>query len=146
MQTLLLSLDLHDLVADADGNIAVASDPYSAAQDVGCAADLFLGECWYDTALGVPYWQNILGQLPPIALMKSALANAALTVPGVTNPQVFLSSVANRVITGQIVFTDSNGTTSAAGVGGATTILTEFAITDTGAAGVTGGGQEIVVG
>jgi hypothetical protein len=146
MDTLVLSQDLWDLVIDADGNIAVASDPYAPAQDVASAARLFLGECWYETTLGIPYWQSILGNLPPIALMKAQLASAALTVPGVTNPQVFLTSVQNRVITGQIVFTDSNGVTSATSVGGPATILTEFAITDTGAPGVTDGGFNVVVG
>ncbi len=146
MNTLLLDLTNWDLLADADGNIAVASDPYSVAQDVASAARLFLGECFYDTTLGVPYWSGILGQLPPIALMKSQLAKAALTVPGVANVQVFLSSIANRTITGQIVFTDTNGAASVVGIGEATTILTEFAISDDGTPGVTDGGQEVVVG
>lgn len=143
---MLLSLDLWDLVVDADGNIAVASDPYSTAQDVASACRLFLGESWYQTTLGVPYFPAILGHLPPIALLKAQLAQAAATVPGVTNVQVFLSSVQNRVITGQIVFSDANGNTSAVGIGGPATILTGFAIDDTGTPGVTDGGQEVVVG
>ena len=41
MNTLLLDLTNWDLLVDASGNIAVASDPYSVAQDVASAVRVF---------------------------------------------------------------------------------------------------------
>ena len=114
MNTLLLSTDLWDLVLDANGNLASATDPYSVVQDVASAARTFLGEVWYDTTIGVPYFQQILGKLPPLAFIKAQLVTAALTVPGCTNPVVFFNGLSGRTLTGQIQFTDSNGTTQAA--------------------------------
>ena len=111
MNTLLLTRDLWDLCLDANNNIAVASDPYSVAQDVASACRTFLGEVYYNTTLGVPYFQQILGKFPPLALLKAQLCAQAARVPGCTNPQCFIASVANRTVTGQIVFTDSNGKT-----------------------------------
>ena len=109
MNTLLLDTDVWDLVLDAAGNIAVASDPYSVAQDVASACRTFLGECWYDTTIGIPYFQQILGHQPSVALVKAQLAAAAATVPGCTNPVVYLTGFVDRSLTGQIQFTDSNG-------------------------------------
>ena len=114
MNTLLLDTVTWDLTLDASGNIAVASDPYSVAQDVASACRLFKGEWWYDTAIGVPYFQQILGQAPPAGMVKSRIAEAALRVPGCSSPVVFLSDLGrDRVLTGQVQFTDSNGTTQA---------------------------------
>lgn len=109
--TLLLDTQAWDLVLDASGNIALATPPYSLAQDVASACRTFLGEVYYDTTLGVPYWQKILGQFPPISLVKQQLVDAASTVSGVTNPIVYIGSFADRKITGQVQFTGPNGTT-----------------------------------
>ena len=108
MNTLLLDTVLWDLVLDASGNIAVASDPYSVAQDVASACRTFKGEVWFDTTLGIPYFDQILGHNPPLSLIKQQLADAALTVPGCKNPVVFIAAAARRTITGQVQFTDSN--------------------------------------
>lgn len=108
MNTLLLDTAVWDLVLDGNGNIAMATDPYSLAQDVASACRTFLGEVWYDTTIGVPYFSQILGKRPSLALIKRRLVEAALTVPGCTNPVVYISSVKGRVVTGQIQFTDSN--------------------------------------
>jgi hypothetical protein len=109
MNTLLLDATLWDLVTDAYGNIAVATDPYSVAQDVASACRVFQGEEWYSTNVGIPYFQQILGQLPSINIIKTLIANQAATVPGCNNPVVYLSAVVGRRLTGQIQFTDSNG-------------------------------------
>jgi hypothetical protein len=37
MSSLLLDIDVWDLVLDANGDIALAQPPYSLAQDVACA-------------------------------------------------------------------------------------------------------------
>ncbi len=96
------------MVLDADGNEAIASDPYSTAQDVASACRTFLGEVFYDTTVGVAYGQ-ILGKEPTIAFVKAQLEAAALTVPGVKSPVAFITGIPNRDLQGQIQFTDSNG-------------------------------------
>ena len=113
MRTLLLDLTNWDLLTDASGNIAVAEDPYAIAQSVASACRAVQGECWYDTTIGIPYFQQILGQSPPAGLVKAQLIAAALTVPGVNNPVVYLTGLAGRQLTGQVQFTDANGATQA---------------------------------
>ena len=114
--TLLLDRTTWDLVIDVYNNIAMASDPYSQAQDAASAIKTFEGELWFDTTQGVPYWQQILGQFPPIALMKAEFVAAALIVPGVVSAKAFLTAVGvNRNLTGQVQITNQNGQTSAAG-------------------------------
>lgn len=108
-KTLLLDQSAWDLVLDASGNIAVASEPYATAQDVASAVRTFLGECWYNTEFGIPYWQKILGQLPPTSLIKRSIETQALRIPGVVNVRTVLVSFKDRQLTGQIQFTDTNG-------------------------------------
>lgn len=115
MKTILLDPSKWDLLLDASGNIAAASEPYAIAQDAASAIKLFSGELWYDTSKGVPYWGQILGQTPPLELMKAQLADAALTVPGAVTAQVFIVSFDGRVPVGQVQITDSSGTTTGAG-------------------------------
>ena len=115
MNTLLLDPVYWDLLIDASGNIAVASDPYSQAQDAASAIKTFQGECYYDTGLGVPYWKNILGQAPPLSLVKAEVNAQALTVPGVATSVTFIQSFVNRKLTGQVQLVNDQGQTSAAG-------------------------------
>lgn len=110
--TLLLDTDAWDLVLDASGNIAVASPPYSLAQDVGSAVRTFLGEVYYDTTQGIPYFQQVLGKLPPAAMLTQLITNQALTVPGVITAQCTISAFDDRGVSGQIIFTDSSGVTT----------------------------------
>ena len=114
MDTLLLDTQRWDLVADLSGNIAVASDPYSMAQDAASAIKTFAGEVYYDTTLGVPY-QQLLGKVPPLALVKSQLVAAAETVPGVTSAEVFVSGMTDRTLNGQVQIKDSTGAVTPAG-------------------------------
>jgi hypothetical protein len=112
--TLYLDPTSWDLTLDAAGNIAVASEPYSLAQDAASAIRTFLGEVYYDTTQGIPYFQQILGHYPPLEYMKAQFVAQALTVPGVVSAVVFLSAVTERAITGQVQITDASGTVTAA--------------------------------
>lgn len=114
--TLLLDQGAWDLCLDANGNIAVAQPPYALAQDVASAIRTFLGECWYDTSLGVPY-RNILGKNPPISYLIAQMEAAALTVPGVVSASCTIQSVKGRTVTGQVAFTDSSGATQTVSLG-----------------------------
>jgi hypothetical protein len=109
MQTLLLDMLRWDLVLDAFGNIAVASEPYAQAQDVASAIRLFNGECYYDVTRGVRYFEDILGKTPPLPLLKSELTTAAQTVPGVTAAKAFIAVTPDRVVTGQVQCTSAAG-------------------------------------
>ncbi|OYV51632.1 MAG: hypothetical protein B7X10_00575 [Burkholderiales bacterium 21-58-4] len=110
MDTILLDPDSWDMVVDAAGNIAMATQPYSIAQDVASACRLFSGELWYDTAKGVPYFEQILGKNPPLSLIKAEIVKAALTVPNVVSAQCFISAFDGRSITGQVQVVDTFGT------------------------------------
>lgn len=109
MNTLLLTLDQWDLVVDANGNIAIASEPYSIEQDVASACRTFVGDVWYNQAAGIPYFAQILGQTPPLSLIKQWLQSQAAQIPGCNNPIVYISSVSGRTVTGQVQFTNSSG-------------------------------------
>lgn len=115
MKTLLLSTDAWDLMVDASGNIAVADEPYALAQDAASAIRLFQGELYYDTTQGIPFFEQILGQAPPISLMKAYFNRAALTVPGVVTAKTFILSWTDRTVTGQVQVTDAAGNITAAG-------------------------------
>lgn len=109
MKTLLLDRTAWDLVLDTSGNIALASNPYAIAQDVASAVKLFLGECWFDTTKGTPYFEQVLGHLPPLPVVKTYVENAALTVPEVAQARCTLVSLAGRVLAGQIEVIDTSG-------------------------------------
>ncbi len=115
--TVLLDQTVWDLVLDANGNIAVASPPYSLAQDVATAIRTFLGELYYDTTQGMPYFQNVLGQLPPASLLTQLISNQALTVPGVVTAQTFITSFTAGSVQGQLLFTDESGQTTVVNFG-----------------------------
>ena len=99
----------------AAGNIAVASDPYSIAQDVASAIKLFLGELWYDTTKGVPYFGQILGERPPLTFLKAKFVAAALTVPEVVTAVCYIESITDRTVKGQVQVTDTTGTVTTVG-------------------------------
>jgi hypothetical protein len=103
-----------DIYLDDAGNIALATGAEAIAQDAASQLRLFRGELWYDTAQGVPYWQQILGFLPSAALMKAKFQQAAMLVPGVAKAVVFISSVSNREVEGQVQITTTTGQTATA--------------------------------
>lgn len=111
MNSLLLDQTNWDLCVDAQGNIAQASDPYACAQDVACAVKLFLGELWFDTRKGIPYWGQILGKLPPLSLIRAQVVRAALTVPRVASARCIIASFVGRKITGMVQVIDTDGQT-----------------------------------
>lgn len=114
MHSLLLDRAAWDLVVDAAGNIAVAAEPYALAQDAASAIQTFKGECYWDTDVGVPYMSEILGKNAPLALLKQALIEAALSVPDVSSAQVFLGALNGRALSGQVQVIPSSGVSAVA--------------------------------
>lgn len=113
--TLLLDRDNWDLAIDASGNIALASEPYSQAQDAASACKLFEGEAWFDTTIGVPYFAQVFRGGQPVQVLKARLAGAAKSVPGVTAATVVLTELTERTLTGQLqVRTDAGETVNIA--------------------------------
>lgn len=108
--TLLLDRDSWDLALDTNGNIAVASEPYSQEQDVASEARVFLGECYYDIGRGVDYRGQVLGRSQPVQVLKEQFATAARRVPGVDHVTVYLTAITRRAIAGQVQF--NGGTVS----------------------------------
>lgn len=113
--TLLLDQIAWDLVLDANGNIAVATEPYALAQDAASVIRTYLGEVYFDITLGIPYLQQVFGRTPSLTLLKAQLQSAAETVPGVESAKVFLVSTEGRVVSGQVQVTSTTtGQVSAA--------------------------------
>lgn len=110
--TILLDQSTWDLITDASGNIAVASTPYSLAQDAASAIKTFRGECYLDVSVGVPYLSDVLGKNPSVALLKGLFSAAAMTVHGVASAKCFLSAVDGRAISGQVQVVADTGQAS----------------------------------
>lgn len=115
MDTLYLDPLTWDFALDASGNLALANAPYALAQDAASAIRTFLGECYYDTTQGIPYFTQLLGERPSIPLMKAQFVAAAMTVPGIVSATVYISAITDRQVTGQVQVTDATGTVTAAG-------------------------------
>jgi hypothetical protein len=113
MTSIYLNPETWSPVVDSSGNIALASEPYSLAQDAASAIKLWSGELYYDTTQGVS-WNNILAKLPPLNYVRSQFVAAALTVPGVSKAAVFFSGFSQRAISGQVQVTDGAGQTTVA--------------------------------
>jgi hypothetical protein len=111
--TLLLDQSQWDLVLDANYNIAMGAPPYALAQDVASAVRTFLGECWYNTSLGVAYFSDA-----PAALLTQQITAQALLVPGVVTAQTIITSYNSKgILVGQILFTDENDQTTTINIG-----------------------------
>jgi hypothetical protein len=109
MDTLLLDRSAWDLALDANGNIGRATAPYSVVQDVASACRLFDRELYYGPPKGIRYFDEVLGEYQPIQVLKARLAAAALAVPGVLSAKVFLTSVGQRGMAGQVQIKTASG-------------------------------------
>lgn len=104
-KTLPLSRPGWDLVLDPAGNLVLTDSDNSIAQDVASAIRTFLGECWYDTSMGLPYWQSILGQRPPSSLVIAKIRQAAFSVAEVASATVTALRLVDRQLTGTVIVT-----------------------------------------
>jgi hypothetical protein len=104
--TMLLDRTTWDLILDVNGNIALATEPYSLAQDAASAILTWLGECYWDTTVGVPWQQQIVGKPPSLSLLRAKLIAAAETVPDVLSAKVFFIALdTHRIVRGQVQVT-----------------------------------------
>lgn len=112
IKTIFLNPNTWDFDIDEKGNIAVADAPYSIAQDVSSAIRLFKGEQIYNSVIGVPYLQQLLGLSPPLSMIKAEIVKAALSVNGVVSATCYLDSTTDRNIKGRVLITDINNQTT----------------------------------
>src|SRR6185312_17504381 len=98
-----------DVILDPAGNWLLANPDSSIAQDVASAIRTFLGECWYDSTLGLPYFEQILGQRPPRSLVVSKIQREALRIPDVATAAVTLLGLKDRALTGVLQITRASG-------------------------------------
>lgn len=111
MNTVFLLPDTWDLELDASGNIAIASDVYQQAQDVASACRTFARDVYFDQAVGIPYFENVLGQYGyPLSLYKMHLEEAAKSIPGIVSANAQLK-LTGRVASGSILFTNEESQT-----------------------------------
>lgn len=111
--TLLLDTDSWDITLDDKGNLATVENPYSCAQDVATACSVFLGENIYDSTIGVPYTDKILGFNPGTGAVQSWMEEQALRLDYISQASAtIINDSATRACTGVIVVVDTNGTSS----------------------------------
>lgn len=110
--TLTLDLDEWDLTLDSGGNIATCTGPYAIAQNVANAVRLFTNDAWYDPTRGIPHFIVDLGLLPESSVVRSRVGAAALGVDGVEKALVEIYGIENRVLSGNIQLTTTEGETA----------------------------------
>ena len=105
----LLLNDQWDIDLDVNGDMAITANPYAVAQDVACSCSTVLGECWYDTALGIPYYERILGKWPGTQLINTKMASEAKKLSYVQSA-FCTTTVGNvdRIASGVMTITDTN--------------------------------------
>lgn len=96
------------ILLDDTGNLAITDNPHAVAQDVACACSTFLGECWYDSTSGIPYWSRILGHWPGTQLVNATLQQEALKLPTVSAAICQVTVDKARTVTGVLRITDTN--------------------------------------
>ena len=98
-----------DIALTPGGNLATVDGTDRIEQDVSTYERVFQGEQWYNTAAGVPYLNRELASLPPVELVRERARRRALEVPGVTDASIELTALEQRVLTGRIMVTTSDG-------------------------------------
>ena len=107
--TLLLDTEAWDLTLDSGGNIATTQDSYGIAQNVANAVRLFMNDAYYDPERGVPHFLIDLGVTPDMSVVRSRIRRASLSVDGVTDANVEITTITDRVMGGTIAVTTEEG-------------------------------------
>jgi hypothetical protein len=112
MSDLMMDLETNDLEI-TDGDLSIVDGTAAITQDLQQTLQVWLGEWFLDTTVGVPYRQQILVKNPNMDIVQADLINAAAAVYGVE--QILDSSFeydnSNRSLSVEIVAMDSNGQT-----------------------------------
>ena len=108
MAELMLETSEWDLIPDQNGDIAVCSDPYAAAQQVANECRLYQGEAYYEPDQGIPLDPNVFGETASLSYVGMLMQEAALTVDGVVTatPNLYRK---NREVRGAVLVSTSAG-------------------------------------
>ncbi len=113
--TLRLDPETWDLTLDSGGHIATAEETYGIAQNVANAVRLFTEDAYYDPDRGVPHFLIDLGVAPDMSVVRNRIRRAALTVEGVSEAAVDITSITDRMMSGVIhLSTDQGGSADVA--------------------------------
>lgn len=110
--SLYLDPNTWDLTLDQAGGIAVTTDAYAIAQNVANAIRLFTNDAYYNQDRGIPHFALELKAHPKISVLRARIKEAAENVAGVKNAQVQDLTVIDRNLTGDILLTLDDGTTT----------------------------------
>jgi len=110
-----LKLDVTDDLVFEKGDLVLVRSKDAIVQDLKIRLRFFKGEWKLDLRLGVPYYENILGQKFNLSVVKSIYQTVILETPGINslNDLVLAFDPSSRVltitfiadtITGEIVF------------------------------------------
>lgn len=99
--TILLDPVTNDVLIDANGNIAVAVEPYAILQDVITCLRTWRDDCFFDLDYGIDY--EALMNSPQ--LLKAKLEQQALGVIGVQTAEVtsMVHDTKNRILNIEIL-------------------------------------------
>ena len=105
-----MDLLTNDLLIE-NGDLSIVDGSDAIAQDLQQTLQVWLGEWFLDTTVGIPFRQQILVKNPVIDLVQADIINAALAVPGVAQiTDISLDYDANnRSLTMGMVAIDTNG-------------------------------------
>jgi hypothetical protein len=112
MSDLGMNLQTNDLDV-VGGDLYIVKGTDAIAQDLQQTLQVWLGEWFLDTTIGIAYRQQILVKSPNLDLVHADLLNAALGVPGITqvNAVNFTYDAPSRSLSVTIDATDSTGQT-----------------------------------
>lgn len=110
--TLLLVPEKWDLQLDAGGGIAATQGAYAIAQNVANAIRLFTNDAYYDESRGIPHFAIELKTRPAISILRARAKEAAEGVDGVEHAEITDLELNNRILTGVIRLTLTDGTTT----------------------------------
>jgi hypothetical protein len=80
-----LKLDANEDLAIEENDLVLIDGLDAIAQDMQTRLQIFQGEWFLDTRIGVPWFQKILGTKGRLLLVKSVIRKSILTTPGVIN-------------------------------------------------------------
>ena len=98
-----------DLHVTPSGDLPVAFDAYSIAQNVANAFLLFTKDAWYFPEKGIAHFLIELKKEPMLNVLKSRLRKAALNVKGVKDCEISLLNLEGRDLSGMATLTLENG-------------------------------------
>jgi hypothetical protein len=87
-----------DLYLDENGDLAGVSGVDGIASDLRSRLQTFLGEYTWNTAIGLPWLQEILGERPPRSRIEELVRTEALKTPGVISIDDFTATGSGRTL------------------------------------------------